>query len=515
MKRLLIVDDERIEREGIKMLLKNMGQELEILEASNGKLAYQMLKSQEVDLLLTDIKMPFMSGLDLVKMVRDLNPDMQIAIFSGFGEFTYAQEAIKYGVTDYILKPVKPQEFRQTIGRMLDNCRQKEEEEEEKRNNTYFWYKYSLQKYLFTGKSEYIEKLLGGGVQGGADRKHNISNIQNIMLLNTDTNFFEEHGKELVEQLQKDMGRKIEYLDLNMNQMLLLFYRSATDNYPRIAKVISDMIQNSYGVKCYIAVSKILHNQGEYPKAYQDLENQMENKFYCPDKTIFLHEEENEQNIQGEQRTDYQKRIKESIKLKDIAHLWDNYEKLKKQIREESMDSQMYVKFIFSEVVKDLYEEMQAIGSNRMKEAVEAIYQAGSLSSICKITEKCIQEFEKKSMQTENGVRSDIDQVKKYIAYHVDEDLSIDKLAAKVYLSQGYLSYIFKKETGMNLSRYIKQCRMEKAKELLKTTNMKIVQICQKVGFSNVSYFCQSFREYCGISPDKFRKGEVEDEEVV
>lgn len=168
MKKLLIVDDERIEREGIKMLLRTMDEKLEILEASNGKLAYQMLQSQKVDLLLTDIKMPFMSGLDLVKSVRELNPDMQIAIFSGFGEFAYAQEAIKYGVTDYILKPVKPQEFKQTIAAMLENCRRKEEEEAEKRSNAYFFYKYSLQKYLFTGKAEYLEKMTyGGGAWGG------------------------------------------------------------------------------------------------------------------------------------------------------------------------------------------------------------------------------------------------------------------------------------------------------------------------------------------------------------
>ena len=84
MKKLLIVDDERIEREGIKMLLKNMGQELDIVEASNGKRAYQILSEQEIDLLLTDVKMPFMSGLDLVKLARELKPDLQIAIFSGF-----------------------------------------------------------------------------------------------------------------------------------------------------------------------------------------------------------------------------------------------------------------------------------------------------------------------------------------------------------------------------------------------------------------------------------------------
>lgn len=163
MKRMLIVDDERIEREGIKMLLKSMGQELDILEANNGKQALQILGERDVDLLLTDIKMPFMSGLDLAKQVREMGKDMQIAIFSGFGEFTYAQEAIKYDVTDYILKPVKPQELKKTIERMLENCRLKEEAEDEKRNNTSFLNKYFLQKYLLTGKCEYIEKICRGG----------------------------------------------------------------------------------------------------------------------------------------------------------------------------------------------------------------------------------------------------------------------------------------------------------------------------------------------------------------
>ena len=178
------------------------------------------------------------------------------------------------------------------------------------------------------------------------------------------------------------------------------------------------------------------------------------------------------------------------------------------------MNSQMYIKFIFSGIISELYEEMKAGNSVQMREKIEAIYQAGSLEEICRITEEAIKAFELWLQKMEQGARSDIDRVKQYIQYHVNEDLSIDKLAAQVYLSQGYLSSVFKKETGMNLSRYIRQCRMEKAKELLKNTNMKVVQICEKVGFANVSYFCQNFREYCGVSPDKYRKGESADEEM-
>ena len=138
MKKMLIVDDERIERDGIKMLLKGICPEIEILEASNGKAALQILRERRIDFMMTDIKMPFMTGLELIKEVRNMNQEIQIAIFSGFGEFAYAQEAIKYGVTDYILKPVNPKEFKITVEQMIQRSEEKEKEKEEKQGDCNF-----------------------------------------------------------------------------------------------------------------------------------------------------------------------------------------------------------------------------------------------------------------------------------------------------------------------------------------------------------------------------------------
>lgn len=513
MKRLLIVDDERIERNGVKMLLKGMGHEFEILEASNGKQACQILAENDIDMMLTDIKMPFMSGLDLVKCARELKGHFPIAIFSGFGEFTYAQEAIKYGVTDYILKPVKPQEFKQTISRMLEACRLKEVQEEEKWNNTNYLYKYFLRKYLFTGKQSYIEKLSQEGVKL-SNTQNRIEHIQNMMLLDTNDNFFEEYGVELIEQIENLISRKIEYLDLNTNQILLIFFQNTNDNYSRIAHKIYDFILEHYHVKCYIAVSQKITSISDFPKVYQDLENLIVNKFYYSDENIFLYDPEPEYNQIEHLKIDYQKQIQDCIDRKDIPQLWENFGKLKTQIHRGTIDSQLYVKFIFCQIVKDIYDQVQKEGSSQMIEAVESIYQAGNLDAICKIAENCIRDFEQNCLQAKTNVRNDVDLIKQYIANHMDEDLSIDKLASIVFLSQGYLSYIFKRETGMTISRYIKKCRMEKAQELLKNSNLKIAEICEKLSFSNVSYFCQSFREYCGISPEKYRKGEIENAQM-
>ena len=99
----------------------------------------------------------------------------------------------------------------------------------------------------------------------------------------------------------------------------------------------------------------------------------------------------------------------------------------------------------------------------------------------------------------------EIETVKNYIYENYDKEISITELAEKVYMAPSYLSYVFKSETGQNLSKFIKAYRMEKAKEMLTETHNKIVNIANAVGYENVSYFCQSFREYYGVSPQKFR----------
>lgn len=117
MTNVLIVDDEKIEREGLKYLLSREEGERTVFEAANGKQALQVLRSENIQLLLTDIKMPHMTGLELSKKAKEENPNLQIIIFSGFSDFTFAQEAIRYGVTEYILKPVNPDDFHKVLER--------------------------------------------------------------------------------------------------------------------------------------------------------------------------------------------------------------------------------------------------------------------------------------------------------------------------------------------------------------------------------------------------------------
>lgn len=511
MRKVLLVDDEKIERNGIRMLLQRMPEEFEIREASNGVEALRMLREETADMVLTDIKMPQMDGIELIEKIREYGSQMPIAIFSGYGEFDYAQKAIRNGVSNYILKPVKPQEFEETIRKILRTIEQREQEGEKQRESRQYLYRHYLKMYLETGKSTYAELL-----KSNPEKSEQFNRIQCMMLMETEDNFVESHEAELEEKLPQFLDRELGFLSLDMNQLLILFYQSASNNYMRIGEAVREWLKQEYGMESYIAVSRPVKNSDHLSKLYAELETQLENKFYQLDEHIFGYDggtfSEDETPIQ--QKTDFQAILQENIRKKEIPQLWDNYYKLRQQIRAASMDSQMYIKFIFTELIRDIYEQMQAVGSEEMKADVEKVYQSGNLGSICEVIEGCIHKFEKNCLAENGSARSDVERIRRYIQYHVDEDLRIDQLAARVYLSQTYLSYIFKKETGMTISRYIRQCRMEKAKEFLTSTDMKIVQVCEKVGFSNVSYFCQSFREYTGVSPEKFRKSGENDENL-
>ena len=155
---ILIVDDEKIEREGLKYLLSMDEGERKVFEASNGKQALQILRTEEIQLLLTDIKMPHMDGLELSRKAKEEKPDLQVVIFSGYSDFSFAQEAIRYGVTEYILKPVDPDDFHSVIKKVEEkiNTQKQKEIREQKEQN--FLQQYFLQNYLYSGDKEILNK---------------------------------------------------------------------------------------------------------------------------------------------------------------------------------------------------------------------------------------------------------------------------------------------------------------------------------------------------------------------
>ena len=507
MMNILIADDEKIEREGIRYLLSLEKGERRIFEAANGKQAMQILRTENIDMILTDIKMPVMDGLELARRAKELFPEIRIVIFSGYNDFTFAQEAIRYGVTDYILKPVDPDNFHEIIEKAEKNMRERQAEENREIRRQNFLQQYFLQNYLYSGKKEILEKA---GEFVDLDKWNG---WHCAILIETDTAFFDTAEENFPGELQKELRRVFFYLNLNERQSLLLFQDVYCD-YLLVANHLYTFLKRNYMVRIYLSVSRKFDGCECLPEILGQLEQQMEEKFYHPEKHIFSCEEEELKMAAGEvQDSQLMQMISEDISRKDTEQLWKHFECLKEKYSSNTQFSAMYIKFVFSNVIQELFQENQFADEHRLEQEIDRLYSCGNIMDILKVTEDNIREYEKFLERSMSESRNEVAAVKNYIYQHYGEDLNLEMLAEKVYLSSGYLSFIFKKETGMNLNRFIKVFRMEKASEFLHDTNMKVAQISEKVGFANVSYFCRSFREYYGCSPESYRKGTGGDEE--
>lgn len=508
---ILIVDDEKLERKGIQFLLKREKEEFRILEASNGKDALGILASNQVDLLFSDVKMPYMNGLELTSAARELYPDLEIVIFSGYNDFSYAREALRYGVVDYVLKPVDPEEFHKTCTKVLGHLEQKAQKEEQQTLQGDYLKKYFLMNYLYSGKTTDIQKMLE--VSGNTDES--LKRCARLMLVSAVSGFFETEEEHFLESLREEMQREVYYLNLNSNESVFFFYEQYAD-YKMIAEKMYRFFSQQYNSECYFAVSRPIERYTQIPEEFHELERLLEEQFYQPGQHIFLNGETVEEIDESPtEDSELMEQITKDIQYKDLAHLKQDFRKLEQKYRSDRQFSDMHVKFVFSGILKELSEQTAGPDEKVLSKKVDRLYRCRNIQDVIDIVSGSLEEFEQCTKEQEDGFREEITKVKSYIYHHYSEKtLGVESLAAMVFLSPGYLSTVFKEETGMTLNRFIREVRMNKAKELLETTNMKITGIAKEIGFSNSSYFCRSFREFFGDTPESCRKGKVLDEQV-
>lgn len=497
---ILIVDDEKIERNGIRFLMKQLGMEVTIYEATNGAKALEFLENQQVDILLTDVKMPFMDGIELCQEVRNRGWNMKILIFSGYSEFEYARMAMKLGVTEYILKPVDPDEF----GRVMKGVFQKLEDEQKENSKI----ETSIQ-YM----KEHILYLLVNGTPL-AEISNNFSALldlsflkeyKKILLLETNQDFFGGVGTEFADALQEKVAANFQYLNLNLQQSLL-FFTEEEESYVKIADQIHEFMYRDYEVNAYISISSDIGQADELYEKLEELERLMENKFYVSNTYVFGKSEMSQDSMLFPAEDDsLMKQMRQDIKMKDISCLEEHITQFCERYQNNKGFSQIYIKFIFSNLLKDIYDNIPNHTEGQLNKEIEELYQCNDFSMVKAIIERNVELLKGVFKQNPQMYHREIEYIKQYIYDNFDKELGVEQLADKVSLAPSYLSHIFKKETGQNLSKFIKAYRMEMAKKMLEETHDKIVSISYAVGYVNVSYFCQSFREYFGVSPQKYR----------
>jgi len=505
---ILIVDDEDMELECIIYLIRKLKLPLCFDTAANGAEAWKLLNDKPADILFTDVKMPFMDGLELSEKALEKYPDLKVIIFSGYDDFQYAKTALSFGVSEYLLKPLNPEEFERVMLKIIRQIRKKDREEEEQEK---------LMTYL---KQHILIQLIQGGM-GLIQLKEKISgdnlgflkDYARIILIDCKENVFDSLVTIFPEEELRSSIPGFDYVNLNPNQGLLFIRKGKNGNrysereIYEIAENVYDLLSQIYGSQVYLAVSGKIQEERIAEEANR-LEELVEHAFFHSDKHIISMESREDRPGETTDQIRFEL-IADDIRYRDYASLRAHLKDIHDMILSKG-SSQLYTKFLFSQIIYEMYHAMDEKNSAMMNDIIEEIYRCSFIEQLITTVEDTVNRLEEQYPPKDTG-RQKLDAVKQYIRRNYCEDIGLNELAEKIEVHPGYLSRLFKQETGCSLNRYIKAYRLEKARELLQNSQMKIHEISKAAGYHNCSYFCQSYREFYGISPEQFRKSMTEE----
>lgn len=501
MYRMLVVDDEKTERECVRFLIEQSGLPLEVSEAGDGREALMQLKETDgADILFTDVQMPLMDGLELIREAEKLFPDMKILIFSSYADFEYARTALTLGVVNYILKPLIPEELEKSLEGLIGQLDEEAASRKLKDRQKSFMLQYALQ------------LSISGNLDGSRVEPAVIKQLERfhcMVLVDFDGDFLENNSFVFYESLRYAMKLDMESLNLSPDQALLLL-RTPVENPKEWGMKLLFHIQETFQISCWLAISGPLSGQASLKDACAAVEQQMERRFWEPQVHVFAEQErENAQDGAGDGTDENRQllQIKRALGNRDGAALQEALDSLFAKYRSRQNQSQIYVKFIFSNLLTTLYPFLNEMdGEKKTLDAmISDLYLQPDISEIVRM----VQELASRiigGFSSGPSIRREILEVTEYIGANYGKELSVERLASIVFLTPDYLSRLFKKSMGKSISQYIRQFRMEKARELLTGTNRKVIDIGEAVGYPNYSYFCQSFREYFGTSPERYRQ---------
>ncbi|MGQ7887586.1 response regulator transcription factor [Paenibacillus sp. WC2504] len=512
MYKALVVDDEKIEREGIKFLIETLGLSLQTAEAENGVKAWEYLQANEVDILFTDIRMPFMDGLALATKAKKLNPKLKVIIVSAFGDFEYAKQAIQIHVVHYLLKPVEVSEFLEVVTQVVHLC----DEDREQRERTL-----KLQQVYEIGSRYVQEQTLLNLLQGSASTRNGIAGESvfdwldentryRMVLLDMQRKFFDsvDHGFE--SEVKSKLPWECLYVNLNEYQSLLFLHiEDSWDNNTSLepyGQQLQEFLLAKYSADHVLIFSKVLNGFQLLSAEFQEMEKVLEHKFFLPATAMMFTEQTCAQRQEEPADIDgLLEKISTYINYGESHLIRTGIERMFESLRNSNRLSTIYVKYICTEIAKKYVQTYKREHHACFQRFVEQIYTTQNLVQLKDLMIELIEKREKTSTESPRKV---IGEVLKLIHRDYGQDIGLDSLAEKAYLSPSYLSHLFKKETGASLVKYITCYRLDKAGELLRSTTKKISDISQEVGYTNFAYFCSIFKNYYGKTPAKYREGD-------
>lgn len=521
IRKVLIVDDEYFIGKLIYKLVDWDSKSLECADIlDNGKDAIDYIKSNTPDIVITDIRMPGISGLDLIRESRDISNKIQYIIISGYREFEYAREAMKYGIDHYVLKPINKDDLNEALDDVINILNEIENKEvAEKR----------LIETVENSKKIIKASILKDIIED--------NDYDNSIFMNKDLRLFRAINIKLdyesIEQVYKkqdiitvgrvaDIVNKIletnvgEVIGCNKEFMNIFFlFNYSMDEAKSIRSILNTILSkiNEYliGFERYRATVGV----GSEKSELNDIKISINEAHYMIKKRLSI----------GINRVIYFDDInKENLSDKYVDIMNEYNDELKRSIESFNIEK---IKYILSDIfrkiadgqnediVYQIYERIYGLFKDYSDEKIDKEYRdiLSILKSCCNLSDckkvilkymsDCLEHIKNKS---EGQVLKPIRTMISYIKDNYREKITIEDMAEIVDLNPVYLGSLFKKEIGLNFSSYLIKVRIDAAKSLLVETNYTIAAIGSEVGYKDTRYFSQLFEKTVGIKPALYRK---------
>lgn len=534
MIKAIVVDDEILTREGISANIpwKKLGYEL-VAVCADGREARDYVQGHEVDVVLTDICMPYMDGLQLSEFLYHEYPQIKIIIFSGYDEFEYAKQALKYQVSEYLLKPVTASELSGVliqIGEKIDE-RRKNEELIGRLSTTYH-------KNHLLVRSDVLMSL----VMGDKTREENDRELEELGITLWGNAFrvavieIEDYRDvHSLDDKKKQERALIAFVVYNVSQEIVEKYGAGEvfqgkeyrtvllleSNKPvefcresrAIAEEINGRLKEILGMKTNIGIGGCIRERQDLFHSYEDALAALQCRYIFGEESLFVMEDIRQHTGEQTETELAAEEILDAVKHSDTQSVSRIMEKMKKGVRTAGWTKErvhMYLQQQLDavpELLRSFQLEEQDIVWEKER-ALEGMMSAVSLEQALSVMEGY---YRKAAEMLDTGKN---DGGKKYALLAMDyiekhygeNELGLNSICSYLNISTSRFSAIFKSVTGETFMEALTGIRMQKARELLENTALKNYEIAEKVGFSDPHYFSAAFKKATGKSPTEYAR---------
>lgn len=534
--KVFLVEDEMVIRRGIKNSI-DWEKEGYIFcgEASDGELAYPMIIKEKPDILITDIRMPFMDGLELCKLVKKELPNIKILILSGYDEFDYAKEAIRLGVTEYLLKPISSGKLLEALNGVSESIRREKEDKDLVRK-----YMEEMRENTEHEKQKFFEQMIAGNLsmadalETGKKYEMNLSaGMYNLLLFRFTLGEENRKSGELLGEAEyaiEKLTERLEYVFEFQRGVEGWAFLLMADNEEQMSERVKELskdleeIMKNYSTIAYFGgIGQPVARLRELEESFREAERALAARFTMELNRIISVEDirmaQNVDTLDDIEITSFGEIEKTRTMLEkflnngaedEIDEFVDVYinelpeENLKSVLMRQYIIMDAYIVMMsFCEKIEGIEGEMQA-QSEELKNSMKTSQTLEEIKNYIRMLLKKIIGVR----DTISGRRySDIieiakDQIRKT---YMSDEISLNTIAAEVGMSPSYFSSIFSKEMGKTFVEYLTEIRMDRAKELLMCSSMKTSEIGYEVGYKDPHYFSYIFKKTQNCTPKEFR----------